>query len=370
MNNVFTTNATEDTLAKTWGYDLLQFAHNNVCGRVLDSCFNGIYENCGTGANTANSCRAHGATTGPFNYNSCIDFGNNNSDINNLLKSSGAPTQAAATCFGYTSASGDPYQSLRGPIADARRSVLTRYILDANADCDLYGEELRNQTTNFAYQKIAATNLLQSKRLEFAMAEEASQLANSTAARNNFTTCLSEIFTCYEEVAQSNPSWTTTQVKSSCSQSARVPACYREMICSPSSQTTVSVISTADHLNCNPKLTRDEVSDGSRSYACRNVTSLSEILHGTGASTPVNPLTATGTGSSTAFRAWCLEQSGTESIRSWTRTTQHQSQPCPLRTGEVTCTETYDSQSRTWVRFVECESGFEPKKNNTVCEPI
>ena len=37
-----------DTLANKWGYELFEYAHNNVCGRVLDSCFNGIYEACGT----------------------------------------------------------------------------------------------------------------------------------------------------------------------------------------------------------------------------------------------------------------------------------------------------------------------------------
>ncbi|MBR4626027.1 MAG: hypothetical protein IKO56_10890, partial [Alphaproteobacteria bacterium] len=37
-----------DALANKWGYKLFEYAHNNVCGRVLDSCFNGIYEACGT----------------------------------------------------------------------------------------------------------------------------------------------------------------------------------------------------------------------------------------------------------------------------------------------------------------------------------
>ena len=46
--DVDTSKAALDTLANKWGYELFEYAHNNVCGRVLDSCFNGIYEACGT----------------------------------------------------------------------------------------------------------------------------------------------------------------------------------------------------------------------------------------------------------------------------------------------------------------------------------
>ena len=47
-NAIGDTESLKDSLAETWGYELFEYAHNNVCNRVLDSCFNGIYEACGT----------------------------------------------------------------------------------------------------------------------------------------------------------------------------------------------------------------------------------------------------------------------------------------------------------------------------------
>ena len=149
---------TKDTLAETWGYDLFRYAHNNVCARVLDSCFNGIYEGCGTPP-SGGRC-ANGATSScPFNYNSKVEI-SSTGDVT-LNERSTSTATSTASCFGYSSSSGDPYSSLRGPVADARRSVMQKYLLDANADCDLYGEQLKATAQKISYQKVAAQQALQ-----------------------------------------------------------------------------------------------------------------------------------------------------------------------------------------------------------------
>ena len=65
----------KDSLAETWGYELFEYAHNNVCNRVLDSCFNGIYEACGTPPSGGRKC-GNGQSQCPFNYNSYISVSN------------------------------------------------------------------------------------------------------------------------------------------------------------------------------------------------------------------------------------------------------------------------------------------------------
>ena len=287
-----------DTLANKWGYKLFEYAHNNVCGRVLDSCFNGIYEACGTPVSVTDSdgkthsrC-ANGATSScPFNYNSYISVvttGENAGDIKlNERGASNTTSTSSATCFGYTTttttatgtratsvASSDPYYTLRGPVADARRSIMQKYLLDANASCDTYGAALKQTAQNINYQKIAAEQALQAKRLEFKQQEESQTLADATAAIDNFNECISEIWDCYEEYSDEEK-WTTARIKAYCSQVSQVPHCYETMICSPLQSQLTAVIDLPDSDTCNN-------SNDYKANTCRNVVTISEILYGIG----------------------------------------------------------------------------------------
>lgn len=267
----------KDSLAQTWGYELFEYAHNNVCNRVLDSCFNGIYEACGTPPSSGRKC-GNGASQCPYNYNSYVNVSNTGSyELNFITPNSGYTASNSATCFGYSSASGDPYSNLRGPVADARRSIMQKYALDANADCDSYGEQLRKTAQNIGYQKVAAQQALQQKRLEFANAEKTSVLNAAVTASTNFSECISEIYDCYETQAKSNASWTTARIRTYCAQVANVPHCYEEMICNPSTSPFKAVIDKADNAQCNN--TADYTTN-----TCRNIVTLNDILNGTGAS--------------------------------------------------------------------------------------
>lgn len=289
-----------DTLANKWGYDLFQYAHNNVCGRVLDSCFNGIYEACGTpksitedGKTVRMKC-ANGATSNcPFNYNSYISVDTDTGDVVLNDRSTNTSTTSSASCFGYTTTatttgtrtatttSSDPYYTLRGPVADARRSIMQKYLLDANASCDVYGANLKKTAQNINYQKIAAEQALQQKRLEFKQEADATTLAEATAAIENFNECISEIWDCYENYADEQ-NWTTARIKAYCSQSAQVPHCYETMICSPLQTQLTAVIDLPDSKSCT-------YSTDYSQNTCRNVVTLSEILYGTGVEvTPTN----------------------------------------------------------------------------------
>jgi uncharacterized repeat protein (TIGR02543 family) len=299
-----------DSLANRWGYQLFQYAHNNVCGRVLDSCFNGIYEACGTpptitekytdsNGNTKTTSThikcANGATSScPYNYNSAISI-TADGDVELHERGSGsANSNTSATCFGYSassttttttisgtrtvsSTSSDPYYSLRGPVADARRSIMQKYLLDANSACDAYGNALKQTAQNINYQKIAAEQALQQKRLEFKQEEAASILSAATNAIDNFNECISEIWDCYEEY-DGEDKWTTARIKAYCSQVSQVPHCYETMICSPLQTQLAAVIDEPDSTSCH-------FSTDYAENTCRNVVSISEILYGTG----VNP---------------------------------------------------------------------------------
>lgn len=269
----------KDSLAQTWGYELFEYAHNNVCNRVLDSCFNGIYEACGTPPSSGRKC-GNGASQCPYNYNSYVSVSNTGSyELNFITPNSGYTASNSATCFGYSSASGDPYSNLRGPVADARRSIMQKYALDANADCDSYGEQLRKTAQNIGYQKVAAQQALQQKRLEFANAEQTSVLNAAVTASTNFSECISEIYDCYETQAKSNASWTTARIRTYCAQVANVPHCYEEMICNPSNSPFKAVIDKADDAQC--KNTADYTTN-----TCRNIVTLNDILNGTGTKVP------------------------------------------------------------------------------------
>ena len=288
---------TLDSLANTWGYELFQYAHNNVCGRVLDTCFNGIYEACGTpptvrvnnstgGSTTASLC-ANGATSNcPFNYNSKVAISSTGDVTLNERGSTNATTSSSATCFGYntstttngTTTTSDPYATLRGPVADARRSVMQKYLLDTNAACDVYGDMLKATAQKIGYQKIAAQQALQQKRLEFASEEEETILADATNAITNFTECVDEIYDCYETMLsshgpKSSVPWTVARIRTYCAQMSQVPNCYEDMICNPSYAQFKAVIDDADSLTCS--YTQDY-----KNNTCRNVITLNEILNG------------------------------------------------------------------------------------------
>ena len=298
-----------DSLAETWGYELFEYAHNNVCSRVLDSCFNGIFEACGMPPAGARKC-GNGAAQCPYNYNSVISVNNTGTyELNFVSPNTGYTASNSATCFGYTSVDGDPYVELRGPVADARRSIMQKYALDANADCDLYGEQLRVTAQNIGYQKVAAQQALQQKRLEFAQAEEESVLLAAIDAGTNFNECFSEIYDCYETQISSNPSWTDARIKTYCAQVANVPHCYEEMICTPSTSPFKAVIDKADSDKCNNSA--DYVTN-----TCRNIITLNEILNGTGATDVADVDVRTST-DSVAIREKCLMDSGADDLRNW-----------------------------------------------------
>lgn len=309
-----------DSLAETWGYELFEYAHNNVCARVLDSCFNGIYEACGTPP-SGTKC-GNGASQCPYNYNSVISVNNSGTyELNFVTANTGYTSSNSATCFGYSSSSGDPYSNLRKPVADARRSIMQKYALDANADCDAYGEQLRTTAQNIGYQKVAAQQALQQKRLEFAQEEEETILSAATQAGTYFNECLSEIYDCYEDTADSNENWTTARIKTYCAQIANVPSCYEEMICNPSMAQFKAVIDKADNTQC--LNTQDYTTN-----TCRNIVTLNEILNGTGA--PPDAVAAIKTAidgdtlygdtaktNSAALREHCLQEAWVEEIRNW-----------------------------------------------------
>jgi len=268
-----------DKLANKWGYELFEYAHNNVCGRVLDTCFNGIYEACGTpppGADSAGNkigkCANGASTSCPYNYNSAISV-NSKGDVElNERGSTGSTTSTTATCFGYTSTSGDPYASLRGPVADARRSIMQKYLLDANAACDTYGTALKNTAQNINYQKIAAEQALRQKRLDFYNEEEQKIESDAITAVTNFNECISEIWDCYNENADAE-NWSTARIKTYCAQVSNVPHCYEPMICNLATVQFKKVIDDKDTDNCKFSVNRDE-------NTCRNVVTLNEILYG------------------------------------------------------------------------------------------
>lgn len=304
---------TKDTLAETWGYDLFRYAHNNVCARVLDSCFNGIYEGCGTPP-TGGRC-ANGATSScPFNYNSKVEI-SSSGDVT-LNERSTASANSSASCFGYTSSSGDPYSSLRGPVADARRSVMQKYLMDANADCDLYGEQLKTTAQKITYQKVAAQQALQQKRLEFYNEERKNVLNDAIAAGTNFNECISELYDCYETQQSSNDNWSTSRIQTYCAQIANAPHCYQDMICNPSIAQFKAIIDVEDGTNCTWN------SSDYTQNTCRNVVTLYEILNSIG---EVGNPSGT-TGDSKKIREKCLrdtlgcgDDGKSGCIRSWTR---------------------------------------------------
>ena len=143
---------------------------------------------------------------------------------------------------------------------------------------------------------------MQQKRLEFKQEEEASILANATAAIDNFNECISEIWDCYEDYADEDK-WTTARIKAYCSQVSQVPHCYETMICSPLQTQYIAVVDKPDSTNC--KMVENGQMYDYRNDTCRNVVTISEILYGTGISTTPTSMTS---GNSAAIREACLKQ--------------------------------------------------------------
>jgi hypothetical protein len=231
-----------DRLAETWGYDLFAFGHNNVCGRVLDSCFNGVFEMCGMRPQN------QGGGSGPYNMNSRITVSNN--DVNfNVVGEGTTVNIGTPQCFGYTN-NNDPFRDLRRPIAQARLSILQRYVLDANADCDVWGESLRNQLQNVDLQRVAATQMLQRARLEFAQERNNNRIRDLSAAQQNYLRCVDEIWQCRNDQNNSRSTRVgqTNNIIAFCNQMNQVPACYRQMVCDMEA-TEVITASSADDDN-------------------------------------------------------------------------------------------------------------------------
>ncbi len=312
----------KDSLAETWGYDLFVYAHNNVCNRVLDSCFNGIFEACGAPGTGGRKCTT--GTSCPYNFNSYIKVDNTGGA--NLEFITGSSNQNSnASCFGYATVadtaalrgvygqnySADPYKDLRGPVADARRSVLQKYALDANADCDLYGEQLRTAAQNIGYQKVAAQQALQQKRLEFARADEAAVTNRIRGAQQSFMTCLDRIQSCYTQISQqyAGQGWTTNRIRTHCSTMSEVPECYNEMVCDRNATLVVTEL------------------DATNTGAVQNVVTLAEILGFGGddaralcLNNDLNVREIRNFGSMDNLSEACIPTNGTSGTRTWNST--------------------------------------------------
>ena len=323
-------NNSKDKLTTLWGYDLFEYAHNNICGRVLDTCFNGIYEACGSvpsGGRCADS--SSGTASCPYNYNSKVSV-TGTDGVKEVVVNERSKTGSniGATCYGYSSTSGDPYSTLRGPVADARRSVLQKYLLDANAACDAYGDQLTTTAQNIAYQKVAAQQALQQKRLEFAQEEEATILADVSAAKQNYINCLDEIQTCRYDVQRqyANQGWTTNRIRSYCNTKTQVPICYETMVCEQNATRVV----TAD----------DEDND---STLTQNTVTLADIL-------------SLNDGSE---RSKCINKDmNVSEIRSF-GSTDESSQSCVPTNGTVGY-QNWDSENLTWgeCQATQCKTGY------------
>ena len=237
-------------------------------------------------------------------------------ELDFIEPNTGYTASNSATCFGYTSASGDPYSDLRGPVADARRSIMQKYALDANADCDAYGEQLSTTAQNIGYQKVAAQQALQQKRMEFYQEEQETMLADATAAGSNFNECLSEVLDCYETQADAEPNWTTARIKTYCAQVANVPHCYETMICNPSTSQFRAVIDKQDSQTCNN-------SQDPEQNTCRNIVTLNEILNGVNGATVTDTETQLCIDTDAAkcnsadLREQCLLNNWVTEIREW-----------------------------------------------------
>ena len=394
-----TENTDKDRLKLKWGYKLFEYAHNNVCGRVLDSCFNGIFEACGTPPTVKDSdgiehkkCMNGLTSQCPFNYNSYIYVNTNATsdnygdiELHERGSANGNPSStASAQCFGYstttsstgtrtTTSSSDPYYNLRGPVADARRSIMQKYLLDANAACDVYGESLTNTAQNINYQKVAAQQALQQKRLEFKQQEDSETESNYTTYASNFVSCIDEIWDCYIDTADSE-TWTKARIKTYCAQKSQVPHCYEPMVCSPSRLALSAVIDKPDDTQCT-------FAQDFRKNTCRNVVTISEILYGANSAQnrydKYEELTYSDSTKidSAKLRESCLQEAGVADVRAWGKVAQD-TYSCSIT--QVTAKDpnakagynTTDKTEGECEVITDCRSGYFYNKNTKKCELV
>ena len=298
-----------DSLAETWGYELFEYAHNNVCNRVLDSCFTGIFEACGVPGDSGRDC-TNGDSACPYNYNSYITVKNTGTYELDFVTGNSGNNNSSANCYGYTSTT-DPYEDLRGPVADARRSILQKYALDANADCDTYGAELENQAQMISYQKAAAQQALQQKRLEFYQDDESEKLRLITDAKQNYINCLDEIQDCRIDTYNSyhdSRGWSYNRIMSYCNTMSNVPTCYETMVCA---QNAEEVITSDDEDNSNGTLTQNVVTL-SEILGLNDSTARSDCLN---SDLSVAAIRNYGTEDNTS--EWCKPTNGTDGYKIW-----------------------------------------------------
>ena len=173
---------------------------------------------------------------------------------------------------------------------------------------------MRATAQNIGYQKAAAKQALQQKRLEFANEERDTIYSEAVTAGTNFDECLSEIYDCYETQASnttaSGAKWTDARIKTYCAQVANVPHCYETMICNPSTAQFRAIIDKQDSASC---LNSQDYTENT----CRNIVTLNEILRSISDS-PAN-IAPGASGDSASMREQCLQDNGVQAIRDWTR---------------------------------------------------
>ena len=152
---------------------------------------------------------------------------------------------------------------------------------------------------------MAAQQALQKKRLEFAQEEVNTIASDYRSAISNFNECLAELYDCYTTQETSNKSWSTSRIKTYCSQVSNAPHCYEQMICSAPNSTLQAVINKDD--------VATKACDNTTEFAtntCRNIITIAEILSGSYASGAAE-------NSSVALREACLQRNGIEGVRNW-----------------------------------------------------
>ncbi|MDR2685278.1 MAG: hypothetical protein LBB23_00705 [Rickettsiales bacterium] len=255
-----------------WGKDLFDFAHTNVCKRVLDACFAGI---CGW----SYTADANDPTKPLILASNPADKDIDTDCWNKQIKSSigTRPGQGAASANKYTTAN-DGYYGLRGPVTQARFSIMQKYHFDANADCDVYGEDLKKQTQNISLQMIAAEQMLKQKRLEFAQERATVAGKELSDARVSFVNCIDQITQCFNSLKSTNEDkhygWSDNYIKTKCSVVSEIPACYQPMLCDSGADKLVP-----KDVYTVTKAVAPATSDSQLLTSYRNVVGLNDILY-------------------------------------------------------------------------------------------
>ncbi|MDR0319267.1 MAG: hypothetical protein LBH81_00820 [Rickettsiales bacterium] len=256
-----------------WGEDLFNFAHNSVCKRILDNCFNGI---CGWAvANPNDLSQGLDIPANPQIDKDCWD--KQIRLTNNVVTGGRGQTSANQQSQAYTK-NNDQFFGLRAPITQARFSIKQKFHFDANADCDVFGEELKTQTRNMSLQMVAAEEMLKRKRLEFAEEKVSKESTELAAAQKSMITCLDQITNCHESYKCKTKEGTACIeyntpmfVRGKCNAMVEIPACYQQMVCDSGAKRVIAADSTAK-----TKEGQNEIVTTTH----RNVVTLMEILYG------------------------------------------------------------------------------------------